>query len=112
METWWEYFILAMVHLGALGAIGYMFDLGWRPARDSEVGRALVFKAGTLAALYFVSVVGYWWPFPGYIYFYGVALTGITGAIFYQWYSMRSARREGKLDPILEDEEGSHDKSV
>lgn len=91
-----EVYIVAVVHVGLVVAIAYPSFYLRSPWRSTEVGRALMTKGVALATLFAVSVVGYWWPFPGYLYFYAAAVTGVVGAMAYQFAVMRRLQRRGR----------------
>lgn len=90
-----EIYVVAIVHVLAVPAVLYPLvyrDVRWR---DGATGKALMNKALSLALLIVVSITGFWWPFPGYEYIYGAALTYLTVAVTYQFLVMKRLRRAG-----------------
>lgn len=89
-----EWTLVAVVHVGVLVTVGYAVDYFTGSAwRDHETGRPLLSKAASLAALFTIAVVGYWWPFLGYEYLYVATVTAVVLSVAYQWRVMRRLRR-------------------
>lgn len=90
-----EIYLIAVVHVGVFVTLGYALDYGtgsnWR---DNEAGRPLLSKALSMALLFLVAVLGYWWPFPGYAYIYAGVVTFVVGSVAYQWAVMRRLRHK------------------
>lgn len=79
-----EAYSVIVVHIGMVFAVLYPWEYRRSPWRSSESGPALMFKAVALAALFVVSVVGFWWPFPGYDYIYAAVVTAVVVGIIQQ----------------------------
>ena len=92
---WLEFYIIAIVHVGAVIAIGAPTDLNRTAWRATEVGRTVMAKWTSLAALFTLSVANYWWPFGGFFYVYAVVLTAVDASMLWQWRVMRRVNRRG-----------------
>lgn len=98
-----EVYVVTVTHLLAIPSIAYWLVYRRVQWKQGATGRALFNKARSLAFLIAVSLVGYWWPFPGYMYIYAAGLTYLTGAVTYQFFVMRKLiehrqRRERALE--------------
>lgn len=91
-----EVYTLVVVHVGLIPAVGFPLFYRRSPWRSTEVGKALMLKGAALAALFVVSIVGFWWPFPGYDYIYAAMLTLVVLGITYQFLVMRKLQRAGR----------------
>ena len=92
--SWVEIYVIAIVHVGMVAAVGYPLDYSRQPWRRSYTGRALMFKGSSLGALFALAVLGFWWPFPGYDYIYAGVVTLVVGSMFWQWWVLRRLRRD------------------
>ena len=92
-----EIYLVVVVHLGLLPAVGFPVFYSRSPWRH-DVGKALMLKGCALAALFVVTVLGYWWPIPGFIYVNAAVVTLVVTGITYQFAVMRRLQREGKHD--------------
>lgn len=80
-----DLYVAAMFHLGLIPAVAYpLLYNRWAKWRDNRVGRALMWKARALAALFAVSVFTYWWVWPFLQALYAAVLTGVTVALYRQ----------------------------
>jgi hypothetical protein len=91
-----EFYTLVVVHIGTVFAVLYPLEYRKSPWRSSESGPALMFKAVALAALFVVSVVGFWWPFPGYDLIYAVVVTAVVVGIIQQRAVMRRLQHRSR----------------
>lgn len=97
--TWLEVWIVAVVHVGAVAACAYpVLYAHYADWRKHRVGRVLMFKARVLAALYAVSVLNFWWPFPGFYYIYAVVLTLLALALTRQTVALVRMFYRGRND--------------
>lgn len=97
-----EWYSVAITHLMAWPSTRYW--LFYRKVRwkDGETGKALFNKAQSLAVLLLISLVGFWWPFPGFGVLYAAGLTYLTIAVWYQYRVMRRlVRHRQERDEIL-----------
>src|SRR5690606_30478883 len=81
-------YAIVAVHLFAIPAIAYPSVYRQSPWEDGPTGKALMNKARAVALLFFIAVLGFWWPFPGYLYIYGAIITYLGCAITYQFVVM------------------------
>jgi hypothetical protein len=88
-----EVYLVAVAHIGAVIAVAYWWYYRRSPWHDYATGPALMWKARSLAALFTLAVVGYWWPFPGYAYLYAGVVTLVVGSMGYQFRVMRRLQR-------------------
>ena len=88
-----EVYVVAVVHIGLLISLAYPWFYRRSPWRSTEVGKALMTKGVALAALFLVSVVGFWWPLPGFEYIYAASVTAVVAAMAYQFRVMRRLQR-------------------
>ena len=84
-----EVFIVAISHVLAYPSVRYWMVYRKVRWKDGPTGKALFNKARSLALLLVISLVGYWWPFPGYMYIYAAGLTYLTVAVWYQYVVMK-----------------------
>jgi len=88
-----EVYVVGVVHIGALVATAYWWFYRRSPWRTYVTGRPLMWKARTIAALFDLAVVGFWWPFPGYDYIYAGVVTAVVVALAYQLRVLRRLQR-------------------
>lgn len=88
-----ELYVVSVVHIGWLVSILYLLFYRRSPWRDYVTGPALMWKALSLCALFTISIVGFWWPFPGYQYVYAGGVTLVVGAMAYQFHVLRRLQR-------------------
>jgi hypothetical protein len=84
-----ETYCVAITHVLAWPSIRYWMVYRQVQWKAGPTGKALFNKARSLALLLVISLVGYWWPFPGYLYLYAAGLTYLTVAVWYQYRVMR-----------------------
>lgn len=94
--SWVEVYLLAVVHIGTIPAVGFPLFYRRSPWRSTEVGKALMLKGASLAALFVLSIIGFWWPFPGYAYIHAAITTLVVVGITYQFAVMRSLQKRGR----------------
>ena len=97
-----ELYAVAVVHIFALPAIAYPAVYRNSPWRSGPTGKALFNKARSMALLFAVSIIGYWWPFPGYAYIYGLVVTYVGCAISYQFYVMLRLKLAAQKHPAYQ----------
>jgi hypothetical protein len=90
-----ELYLVIVVHLAAIPAIAYPFVYRSSPWRTGPTGRALMNKALSVALLFGIAILGYWWPFPAYEFIYASAVTYLGVSITYQFYVMRRVKKLG-----------------
>lgn len=94
-----ELYLVVLVHLATIPAVGY--PLAWSRFgtwRNNRVGRALMFKAASLGALFTVAVAQWWLPWGWLSYLYAAVVTAVTVALFRQFYVLLSVLREQKRE--------------
>lgn len=91
-----EMYVVTVVHLAAVPANLYPLVYNKLPWSSGPTGRALMNKALSLALLFDIGILGFWWPFPGYDHFYGAVVTYLGVAITYQLHVMNRLRRTGR----------------
>lgn len=91
-----ELYVVVLIHLGAIPAVGYPVAWALRGTyRQSRVGRALMFKAASLAALFVVSLLGIWFGHgTWWAWLYAATLTVVTVALFRQFAVLLQVLRE------------------
>lgn len=91
-----ETYIVVIAHILAWPAVRYWWFYRSVRWKDGDTGKALFNKARSLALIIVIALVGYWLPWPGYLYFYAASLTYLTAAVWYQYRVMRKlfARRD------------------
>jgi hypothetical protein len=89
------YYIVAF-HVAAIPAI--IFPLVYRgtPWKKTATGRALMNKSRSLAIVFFLSVLNYWWEFPADGYIFAVSMTYVAVALVYQFQVMYRLKKEGQ----------------
>jgi hypothetical protein len=95
-----EVYVVAVVHIAAVPAFAYPLIYNKMPWRSGPTGRALMNKALSVALLFGIGILGFWWPFRGYEYIYAVVVTYLGVAITYQLYVMNRLRRRGLADAL------------
>ena len=103
-----ELYTVGVVHLAALPAIAYPLIYRRVPWKKGPTGKALMNKARSVALLFAVAIVGFWWPFPGYEYIYAAVVTYLGVAITYQFKVMLCLRRRMTLRHLEELERRTH----
>lgn len=95
-----EWVAIALIHIGCFPAVAYPIAWAWRGTwHENRVGRALMWKAASLGALYFISVLGVWFPGDWWLYPYVATLAVVTFALWRQLWVLLSVQREaGKSD--------------
>lgn len=93
---WIEIYIVAIVHLTLLPVNLFPIHYSHSPWRSSNVGKALMLNGTALAALYDLGVLGFWWKFGGYNYFYAAVITLVASAISFQYFVMRRLQKRGR----------------
>lgn len=94
---WLEFYIITVVHIGAVIAVGAPLDYRRSTWSDTEVGRAQMAKWVCLAALFLISILNFWWPFgDGWWYIYAFVLTAVDAAMLWQWRVLRRIQRGGR----------------
>lgn len=78
-----DWYILAVVTLGAIPATVYPLAYARRPWRESQIGRGVMLVSVSLALLFDVPLVGFWFPFPGYDYLYAAIVTLVVVGVTY-----------------------------
>lgn len=96
--TWVEVYTIAVVHLGLLPVNAFPWFYRRSPWRSTDVGKALMLKGCSLAALFDLGVLGFWWMFPGYDYMYAAVVTVVVVAIGYQFRVMRRLQTDGRAE--------------
>lgn len=91
-----ELYTVAIVHLTLIPVNLFPLAYSRSPWRSTDVGKALMLKGSALAALYDLGVVGFWWPFGGYAYFYAAVITLVALGITYQCVVMLRLQRRGR----------------
>lgn len=91
-----DIYTLVIVHLAAIPATLFPLVYSRSPWRSTDVGRALMLKGSALAALFDVSILGFWWPFPGYVWIYAALVTLVALGITYQFVVMFRLQRQGR----------------
>ena len=89
-------YVVAIVHVGTIVAVLAPLDYNRSAWRATEVGRALMSKWVSLAALFVVSILNFWWPFPeaAWLTIYAATLTLVVGSMTWQWRVMRAAQKQ------------------
>jgi hypothetical protein len=90
-----ELYVVVLVHVSAIPAFLYPLIYNQMPWRSGPTGRALMNKALSVALLFGLGILGFWWVFPGYEYIYAVVVTYLGVAITYQFLVMNDLRRRG-----------------
>lgn len=85
-------YMIVAIHLFAIPALAYPLVYRKSPWRYGTTGRALMNKARAVALLFFITIVGHWWPFNGYHYMYAIVVTYLGCAITYQLWVMMKLR--------------------
>lgn len=81
-----EILYVAAVHLVAVPVNAYPIRYHILfPWRQTAAGRALMTKAVALALLFDVAIIGYWHPFPGYLWLMVGIVAFIGVAVSRQW---------------------------
>lgn len=88
-----ELYTLIIVHLTTLPAVAYPLVYRNSPWKSGPTGRALMNMARSMALLFVIAIIGFWWPFPGFQHLYAVAVTYLGVAISYQLYVMICLKR-------------------
>jgi hypothetical protein len=88
-----ETYIVVVTHIGLVFAVLYPWDYRRSPWRTSESGPSLMFMACAWAALFVISIVRFWWPFPGSEYLYAAMLTAVVAGIIQKRHVMRRLQR-------------------
>lgn len=94
-----DLYVVVIVHLGSIPAVAYPILYGrWADWRSSRVGRALMWKAVSLAALFVVSVANFWLPAwgPFLLYPYALVVTAVTVALTRQVIVLIAVFREAR----------------
>lgn len=95
MSKWLELFVTVVVVLGTIPAVGYPLAWGLRGTwRGSPVGRALMFHAISMAALFLVSVLNLVLPGAWFLYVYTVTVTAVVATLFWQFVVLLSEQRK------------------
>lgn len=94
-----EVYTIVVVHLTLLPVNAFPLAYSRSPWRSTDVGRALMLKGCSLAALYDLGVAGFWWTFGGYAWFYAAVVTVVGLAITYQLRVMLRLQRRGRHEP-------------
>lgn len=95
MTKWLELWVTVMVVAGTIPAVGYPLAWGLRGTwRGTPVGRALMFHAASLAALFVVSVANLVLPGAWFLYVYTLTVTAVVVALFYQFGVLLSEQRK------------------
>jgi hypothetical protein len=99
-----EKYVLVVAHLTLIPALLYPLIYRNSPWRRSPTGKALFNKAVSMALLYTIGVLGYWWPFPHYMELYAVVVTYVGLAITYQFVVMYRLKRQTQRHELLHQE--------
>lgn len=91
-----DVFIVTVAHLTLLPVNLFPLAYARSPWRSTDVGKALMLHGASLAALYDIGVLGFWWPFPGYAYVYAAIVTVVGLAIAYQCRVMLRMQHQGE----------------
>lgn len=91
-----DFATIAVVHLTLLPVNLFPLAYARSPWRSTDIGQALMFTGISLASLYDVGVLGFWWPFAGYSYVYAAVVTVVGLAITYQCRVMLRLQRQGR----------------
>lgn len=91
-----ELYTVVIVHLTLIPVNLFPAAYSRSPWRSTDVGKALMLKGTSLAALYDLGVLGFWWTFGGYAYFYAAVITLVAVAISYQCRVMLRLQRRGR----------------
>lgn len=83
-----EIYLVAVMHLMAWPAVRYWMVYRKVAWKNGPTGKALFNKARSLALMLAILVVGFWYPFPGFIYVKAAAFTYLAAAIWYQYRVM------------------------
>lgn len=91
-----ELYLVVLIHLGTIPAVGYPVAWALRGTfRASKVGRALMFKAVSLASLFVTTVLGVWFDHPQWWYWlYTAVVTFVTVALWRQFLVLLVVLRE------------------
>lgn len=94
-----EAYTVAVVHIGVIFAVLYPWDYRRSPWRTSESGPSLMFFGVAIAALFVESVIGFWWPWPGYEWLHAAVVTAVVAGLIQKRQVMRRLqRRAGRRD--------------
>lgn len=95
-----EWYLVAVVHLALVPALGYPVAWGARGTwRRNRVGRALMYKAASLGGLFAVAVAKFWWPSTWLTYIYAAMVTLVALSLYRQFWVLLSVQHEaGKGD--------------
>lgn len=96
MMKYLELYLVVVIHLGAIPAVGYPVAWAWRGTfRQNKVGRALMFKAVSLAVLFVVTLLGIWFGHPlWWVFLYVAAVTYVSVALWRQFLVLLVVLRE------------------
>lgn len=88
-----QLYAVVVVHIGTIFAVLYPWDYRRSPWRSTASGPALMFFGVAIAALFVVSVLGFWWTFPGYDWIYAVVVTAVVAGLIQKRHVMRRLQR-------------------
>ena len=91
-----DFVTIAVVHVTLLPVNLFPLAYSRSPWRSTSIGQALMWLGVSLAALYDVGVLGFWWPFPGYAYIYCTTVTGVGLGIAYECRVLLRLQRQGR----------------
>jgi predicted MFS family arabinose efflux permease len=91
-----EWYVVVVVHLGAVPATIFPLAYSRSPWRSTDVGKALMLKGTSVALLFDVPIVGFYWPFPGYDVIYAAIVTLVVIGVTYQCAVMLRIQRQGR----------------
>lgn len=95
MPLWLEWYVVALIHLGTIPAVGYPLVWRWRGTwSHSRVGRALMRKAEALGLLFVVSLANVWVPGVWWAYTYALVVTWVVVTLFRQFWVLLSVLRD------------------
>jgi hypothetical protein len=92
-----ELYLVVVVHLAVAPAVAY--PLLWSlhgTWSHNRVGRALMFKAASLGALFLVAVARFWLPVHLLSYLYAATVTTVAAALYWQLWVLVGVLREGR----------------
>lgn len=98
-----EIYVVAIVHFGAVVATLFPLYYSRSPWRSTDVGRALMVKGTAVAALFDVSVLGYWWPYPAGGYVNAAVITAVVVGVTWQFLVMRRHQKRGRRAAVAKD---------
>lgn len=91
-----ELYIAIVIHLGAISAICYPLVYLSSPWSEGPTGRALMWKARSVAALFLLGILNVWTDLPWYPILKAIVFTGASLAVTYQFRVMLHLKRKSR----------------